>query len=77
MKRKDKIQALWPIKDSGKSKKKINKFYYIIIYFKENLKKIVFTIRLYIYLFYNYLNKRNIKFIKLKNNILLIEIYKL
>ena len=54
----------------------INKLYYIIIYSKGNLKEIVLTIRLCVYLFYNHLDRRNIKFIKPKNNTLPIGTYK-
>jgi hypothetical protein len=55
----------------------INKLYYIILCFKGNLKEIVLAIRLRVYLFYNRLDRRNIKFIKPKDNTLLIGIYEL
>jgi hypothetical protein len=55
----------------------INKLCYIIICSKGNLKEIVLAVKPRIYLFYNRLDERNIKFIKPKNNTLSIGIYKL
>ena len=55
----------------------INELYYIIIYFKGNLKEIILVVRPCIYLFYNRLDKRNIKFIKPKNDTLPIGTYEL
>jgi hypothetical protein len=55
----------------------INKLCYIILCSKGNLKEIVLVIGPRVYLFYNRLDRRNIKFIKPKDDMLLIGIYKL
>ena len=53
----------------------ISELYHIILYSRGNLKEIVLIVGPGAYLFYNRLNGRNIKFIKLKDDTIPIASY--